>query len=436
MKGRLLMERIINKVDSFIPTIPKKKRVAAYARVSSDKDAMLKSLSAQVSYYSELIQHNPVWEYVGVYSDEGLTGTKDDRTEFQRLLTDCRSGMIDMVITKAISRFARNTVTLLETVRELKSIGVDVFFEKENIHSMSGDGELLLTILASFAQAESLSVSENCKWRIRNKFKEGELANLRFMYGYRINKDDIEIDEEQAGIVRMIFNDYLNGEGCTVIAKKLRELNIPCQNWGVWSHRKVADIIQNEKYTGNAILQKKFVTDHLSKKRIRNRGQLPSYYAQGTHDGIIDEETFSKAQLIITDRKDKNAAKNNINARYPFSGMIRCGNCGKSYKRKITHGKALWNCSTYLELGKSKCQAKKIDEETLLLLTAEVLGLAEFDETIFKGQIAEMVILSPNKIIYRFRDGHEIETEWQDNSRRNSWTEEMKQAARERENNK
>ena len=160
--------KIIEKIPK-LAQLPKRKRVAAYARVSLEKDAMLHSLAAQVSHYSAFIQQNPAWVYAGVYADEGLTGTKESRPEFQRLLADCRSGSIDMIIVKSISRFARNTVTLLSTVRELKGLGIDVFFERENIHSMSGDGELMLSILASFAQEESLSVSENCKWRIRKK---------------------------------------------------------------------------------------------------------------------------------------------------------------------------------------------------------------------------------------------------------------------------
>jgi site-specific DNA recombinase len=216
------MERVVRKISALAPVIPKKKRVAAYARVSSGKDAMLHSLSAQVSYYSDYIQKHREWQFAGVYADEALTGTKDDRAEFQRLLNDCRDGKIDMVITKSISRFARNTVTMLETLRELKLINVDVYFEKENIHSISGDGELMLTILASFAQAESLSVSENCKWRIRKRFQAGEIANLRFMYGYNIKKGEITVDHKEAEIVRMIFADYISGMGCIDGLVKLR----------------------------------------------------------------------------------------------------------------------------------------------------------------------------------------------------------------------
>ena len=205
------MEKFIRKMEAGIPSLPQRRRVAAYARVSSGKDAMLHSLSAQVSYYSEHIQRNPEWSYAGVYVDEALTGTKDNREGFQRLLADCRAGKIDMVLTKSISRFARNMVTLLETVRELKTLGVDVYFEEQNIHSLNGDGELLLTILASYAQEESRSVSENCKWRIRNQFRAGEPANWRFMYGYRIQHGKITVHPVEAEVVREVFRRYLEG---------------------------------------------------------------------------------------------------------------------------------------------------------------------------------------------------------------------------------
>ena len=191
------MEKVIRKMEAGIPSLPLRKRVAAYARVSSGKDAMLHSLSAQVSYYSEHIQSHPEWEYAGVYVDEALTGTKDDRDGFQRLLADCRAGKIDMVLTKSISRFARNTVTLLETVRELKTLGVDVYFEEQNIHSLSGDGELMLTILASYAQEESRSVSENCKWRIRQKFQQGIPTTTR-LNGLRIDHGKVTVIPDEA----------------------------------------------------------------------------------------------------------------------------------------------------------------------------------------------------------------------------------------------
>lgn len=213
IEGGVNTKRLIQIITPTIPMQPKLLRVAAYARVSSGKDAMLHSLSAQVSYYSQMIQDNPEWLYCGVYADEALTGTKSNRAEFQKLLTECRNGKIDLVITKSISRFARNTVTLLETVRELKDIGVDVFFEEQNIHTISSDGELMLTILSSYAQEESLSASENKKWQIRKDFEQGKIGSIT-MLGYRRNADGVlEIEPNEAEIVRMIFADYLSGMG-------------------------------------------------------------------------------------------------------------------------------------------------------------------------------------------------------------------------------
>ena len=198
------MNRVIEKVAFPVPTAPKLTRVAAYARVSSAKDTMLHSLSAQVSHYNSLIQQHPGWIFCGVYADEGLTGTKADRENFQRMLADCRAGKIDMIVTKSISRLARNTVTLLETVRELKDLGVDVYFEEQNIHSLSADGELMLTILASYAQEESLSASENQKWRVKQKFSNGQPWRT-YMLGYRYDGEQLVIVPEEAEIVRSIF---------------------------------------------------------------------------------------------------------------------------------------------------------------------------------------------------------------------------------------
>ena len=220
------MKRVIEKVAFPAPSAPKLTRVAAYARVSSAKDAMPHSLSAQVSYYNSLIQRHPGWIFCGVYADEGLTGTRVDRENFQRLLADCRAGKLDMVVTKSISRLARNTVTLLETVRELKNLGVDVYFEEQNIHSASADGELMLSILASYAQEESLSDSENQKWRIKRNFESGLPWNCT-MLGYRYDNGTLVIHPEEAAVVRQIFDSYLGGMGVTAIAKMLNRASSP-----------------------------------------------------------------------------------------------------------------------------------------------------------------------------------------------------------------
>ena len=240
------MEREINIRRPIKPDIPAFKRVAAYVRVSNLKDAMLQSLSTQVSYYNDFIQHHSGWQYAGVYVAEGLTGTKDLRPEFQRLLANCRGGKIDMIITKSTTRFARNTVTMLKTVRMLKEFDVDVFFEKENIHSMSGDGELMLTILASFAQEESRSVSENCKWRLQEKMKQGELVGLRGMYGYTIGKNSVSIQPDQAEMVRRIFHAYVSGQSSVEIARGLIVDEIPSLLGGAWTAKRVREILRNE----------------------------------------------------------------------------------------------------------------------------------------------------------------------------------------------
>lgn len=220
------MERKIKQVPLQKMQVPKLTRVAAYARVSSGKDAMLHSLSAQVSYYNDLIQHQPGWVFCGVYADEALTGTKADRENFTHLLNDCRAGKVDIVITKSISRFARNTVTLLGTVRELKRIGVDVYFEEQNIHSISPDGELMLSILASYAQEESLSASENQKWRIERNFENGMPWNGT-MLGYRYKDGTYITVPEETETVRFIFDQYLSGKGITAIMKMLNKKAIP-----------------------------------------------------------------------------------------------------------------------------------------------------------------------------------------------------------------
>ncbi len=268
------------------PQPVERKRVAAYARVSSGKDAMLHSLSAQISYYNNLIGSRGDWELAGIYADEALTGTKEDRPEFQKMLMDCRNGKIDMVITKSLTRFARNTVTLLATVRELKLLEVDVYFEKENIHTLSSDGELMLTLLASFAQEESRSASENQKWRIQKMFEEGR-PNTGRMLGYRLVDGTLQIVPEEAAIVKMIFSDYLSGMGRNVIVKKLNRMGVPTMYGGLWRESTLYCILTNEKYTGNMLLQKTYILDHISKKTIVNHGERDMYYVENSHEAII-----------------------------------------------------------------------------------------------------------------------------------------------------
>jgi DNA invertase Pin-like site-specific DNA recombinase len=276
------MSRKITKLEA-IEQLSSRKRVAAYARVSCGKDEMLHSLAVQVSAYSTLIQSRADWEYVGVYADEAETGTKESRPEFQRLIGDCRAGLIDMIITKSISRFARNTVTLLETVRELKNLGICVYFDEQNIYTDSSDGELMLTILASYAQEESRSASENQKWKIRKDYNEGKPSNYMSIYGYNHRDGTLTIIPEEAEVVRMIFNEYLLGLGINAIMKKLIRLKIPTKRGGEWTVGTVWSILRNEKYIGDLCLQKGYVVDHIGKRRKRNKGELAKYYIEDNH---------------------------------------------------------------------------------------------------------------------------------------------------------
>ena len=424
------MPRIVNKIPQK-PRLATQKKVAAYARVSTGKDAMLHSLSSQVSYYSELIQGHRGWMYAGVYSDEALTGTKESRDSFQRLLADCRAGHIDMILTKSISRFARNTVTLLETVRELKALEVDIFFEEQNIHTMSAEGELMLTILASYAQEESLSASENQKWRIRKGFENGELLNWRFLFGYRISKVGIEIDEETAPVVREIFARVIAGESFGAISRDLNSREIPGALGGKWCAQRIRETVGNEKYTGNAMLQKRYRNNHLEKKLCRNTGELPMFYAEETHPAIIDKDTFDAAQMIL--QKMKVAAKDRPRPqKSEFTGKIYCPFCGKAYKRNTSNGSVGWNCSTYLSQGKAHCHGKKIPEATLQTVCAEVLGTGDYSPTAFDALIEHIEVPEDNHLRFIFKDGTIAERTWVDRSRRESWTPEMRQAAAER----
>lgn len=415
---------------------PRRKRVAAYCRVSTGKEAMLHSLSEQISHYSAYIQSQPDWEYAGVYADEAYTGTKGERPGFRQMLLACRAGKIDLILTKSISRFARNTVTMLETVRELKALGIDVSFEEENIHSMSGDGELMLTILASFAQEESRSVSDNCKWRIRKDFSEGKPMNLMLLYGYRSVDGRIVIDEEEAAVVRDIFRAYLNGEGSVKIAAGLRDAKVPRRFGGGWTANHVVEILTNEKYTGDCLLQKTFVEDHLTKKRRRNTGQLDQFYAGNTHPAIIDRETFERAQAILANRREMINVRKPTTARYPLSGKVVCGNCGAHYNRRTRSTgrnsvpRYTWQCVTYSSRGKRFCPASQIPEETLIALTCEVLGVEKLTE---KAAEALEAIYVTGRGCLRFvlRNGRVEERQWAWASRANAWTPEMRQKASE-----
>ena len=421
------MPRIIEQVRFSKPIVHRLTNVAAYARVSSGKDEMLHSLAAQVDYYKDYIQSNPGWLFAGVYADEALTGTKSNRADFLRLLEDCRSGKIDRVLTKSISRFARNTVTLLETVRELKNLGVDVYFEEQNIHSMSSDGELMLTILASYAQEESLSASENQKWRIRRNFEEG-MPWKGAMLGYRYDKGKYVVIPEEAEIVRDIFRMYLTGFGVPAIIQKLKERGATTEMGNQWSRTSIAKILRNYTYTGNLLLQRVYRENHLTKKTLVNHGELPQYHATDTHEPIIDMDTFMAVQEEILVRAEKYTGADTTGT-YPFTGKLVCVNCGKHYRRKTTKTRVVWICTTYNSMGKAVCDSKAIPEETLIQATNEVLGIEEFDPGLFAEDVVSVKVENGNRLIFALRGGTTVTKQWQDRSRAESWTPEKRAAA-------
>lgn len=407
-----------------------RKRVAAYARVSCGKDTMLHSLAAQIDYYKALILNNPAWTFAGVYADEAKTGTKEDREQFQELLNQCRAGMIDMVITKSISRFARNTVTLLQTVRELKELNIDVFFEEQNIYTLSAEGELMLTLLASFAQEESRSVSENCKWRIHHGFEEGKPNTCR-MLGYRLIDGEITLIPEEAETVRYIFDLYRKGYGKQKIANILNEEGITTINGGPWYPESIVKILTNEKYCGDLLLQKYVRNDHINKVDRRNRGELPSYLIEDDHEAIIDKSVFLQVQEMHENRAVRKGRKQDYSM---FAGMVRCGCCGSRCRRKNTHGVVKWWCNTFDRKGKQYCpDAKALPEETLIKAVCDVLETDSFDEEFLREKIDYIEPCSGNMIHFHMRDGSSRKYTWKDRSRSASWTIEMKEAARRKE---
>lgn len=419
------------KIISKEKQLPKVIRVAAYARVSSDKDAMLHSLSSQVSYFSKMIQSHDSWKYVGVYSDEGMTGTKIKRDGFTRMLKDAMAGKIDIIITKSLSRFARNTVDCLKTIREMKAINVDIYFEEQNIHTLSSNGEFLISLLAGYAQEESRQCSENTLWRVRKNFAEGKPYGGASMLGYKLEKGNFTVVPEEAAIVRKIFDLYLAGNGFCKICRILTDEGIKSYTGKAWNKSVIGEVISNVTYTGNLCLQKTFRENHITKRTKKNKGEKPMYIVEGNHEPIIAKEIFDRAQEI---RKSKAAGKSGGRSgqAYPFTGLICCGECGRLFKHKTTKYYDSWCCSQYDELGKAYCASKKIRDDVLRKACAAALGIGLFDEKIFKENVKRIDAYNGNRLVFHFVDGTTKEVIWDNPSRRDSWTDEMKLKAKER----
>ena len=425
------MEKNIRKIEA-LEHITTLKKVCAYARVSTEKEAMLQSLSNQVSHYNKLISSNPKWQFIGVYADEGISGTKEDRPNFKRMIDDAKQGKIDLIVTKSISRFGRNTETVIKTIRQLNTIGVDVYFESQNLHTLSADGEFMLTVLASYYQEEARSVSENMKWRIKKDFEKGILWGARDFYGYKVENKNFIIVPEQAEVVKRIFNLYIGGLGIHAITQQLNQEGIQPLYSKKWSYGSLLQMLKNVNYTGDLILQKTYSENHLTKKKIKNKGEFHQYFVEDNHEPIISKKLFQQASKIRSQRASrfKTNAKRTVN-RYPFTNRIRCGCCGGGYQHKTTEYKDFWLCTTYNVHGKEYCNAsKRIPEKSLYEALNQYLGTNEFDEAKFNKKVDYMVAQSDNKLEIHLLNGTVDVITWENSSRKESWTPEMREKAR------
>lgn len=336
-----------------------KLRVAAYARVSSDSADQLNSFASQVEYYTNYIQSKDEWEFAGLYADEAVTGTSaEKRSDFQRLIQDCRAGKIDRILVKSISRFARNTLDCIQTVRELKMLGVAIEFEKEHIDTSKMGSELILSMLSAAAQEESLSISKNLKWSYQKRLNSSNFITCSAPLGYFLKDNQLIPDPEEVPIVQYIFNSYLSGKSTTEIARTLNETENRTKRNARWHHGMIRYILTNEKYIGDALFQKSYTPDTIPLARVKNDGQLAQYYIKNSHPAIIDREKFEQVQLLINQKKDRHGTKTEIQ-KFPLSGILKCGLCNSTFHRHKEKGENRWYCYHHRQ-DKNLCPVKAV----------------------------------------------------------------------------
>ena len=360
----------INPLTHLPSTSPRRRRVAGYARVSTDSDEQATSYEAQVDYYTRYIQSRPEWEFVRVYTDDGLSGCSTKHREgFKEMVADALAGRIDLIVTKSVSRFARNTVDSLVTIRQLKENGVECYFEKESIWTFDSKGELLITIMSSLAQEESRSISENITWGQRKRFADGKVSMpyKRFL-GYEKGEDGLPaVVEEEANVVRLIYRLFLEGKSAASICKCLEELGIPAPGGGSkWSKTTVDSILLNEKYKGDALLQKKFTVDFLQKKMKPNEGEVPQYYVEGSHPAIIEPDEWDHVQSELARRKRLGRS---YSGKSVLSAKLVCADCGGFYGSKVWHStdayrRVVWHCNSKFK-GGQRCGTPTLGTEAI-----------------------------------------------------------------------
>lgn len=374
-------------------TVQRQLQVAAYCRVSTDQEEQLTSYEAQMAYYTDKIMTNPEWTMAGIFADEGITGTSaKKRPEFLRMIRLCKRGKIDVILTKSISRFARNTVDCLNYIRELKELGIPVIFEKENINTMKADSEIIITMLGGFAQAESESISQNVRWGKRQSFKSGKVTfQYSRIYGYERGEDDRpHVIPEQAEVVKRIFENYLAGMSVANIKKMLEADGISAAGGKpLWSEGALQYLLRNEKYCGDALLQKTYIENCISKKIKKNNGELPKYLVKDHHEAIIDRPLFELVQAEIARRagkrkvsdKTSKTQQSKYSSRYAMTELLVCGDCGSAFRRvtwaKRGKKKVVWRCISRLDYGTKYCQnSPTIEEEALHTAVLDAINKA------------------------------------------------------------
>ena len=379
-----------------------KLRVAAYCRVSTDSDEQATSYEAQVEHYTEFIQKNPEWEFAGIYADDGISGTNTkNRDEFNRMIEECEAGNIDMIITKSISRFARNTLDCLKYIRQLKEKNIPVFFEKEAINTMDAKGEVLITIMASLAQQESQSLSQNVKLGLQFRYQNGQVqVNHNHFLGYTKDADgNLIIDPEQAEVVKRIYREYLEGSSMDKIAAGLEKDGILTGAGKTkWWASTVKKILTNEKYIGDALLQKTYTTDFLNKTRVKNNGIVPQYYVEGNHEAIIPKDIYLQVQEELVRRRvvktSANGKKRSYSCNHCFAQIVVCGDCGEMFRRIHWNNRGcksiVWRCISRLEPG-LECHARTVNETILEDVVVQAINKLLGDKSTYQAQLQQNI---------------------------------------------
>ena len=402
---------------------PEKLRVAVYARVSADKDSAYHSLMAQDEYGAEFVNAHPNWELVGVYSDNARSGTLRKRPAFQRMMEDCRARKIDLVVTKSVSRLARNSALLMETLGELERLGIDCYFELDHRYASDFGAKSWIKLTGIYAEGVAEEYSDLQIRRIDELYKQGKPSGGHD-FGYRFNKDKFIIFPKEARVVKKIYELYLEGMGYGRIAKYLNSLKVAAPHGGTWNESSIRDILTNKFYNGVLTLQRTFRNNFLDKELVRNTGEMRMVVVENAHEAIIDDEMFKKVQnkikrkgakqmIIMQNKKHEDEVR-------LFTGMIQCSKCGSTFIRKRPNkgsNKPFWVCGKYFKQGKAACPSHKISEEILIVETAKALMTTKLTPELIKNKIEKIYVPEKDSLVFSLKDGSKVYAMWRDMTR-------------------